>query len=107
MAALLMVSLFPIAFKWKLHTTGYFHDYVHFAAFLITAIFIWLLADSPIAKTLGFAGGLVFSYGQEWAENWLYHAGFEWRDVTTDLAGLLSGFALMMLITSLSPDRRN
>ena len=38
---------------------------------------------------------------QEWAENKLYHAGYEWRDVGTDLAGLVTGYALMLLITAL------
>jgi glycopeptide antibiotics resistance protein len=107
LAVLVMVSLLPLSFKWKLHTHGSLHDYLHYAAFFVTAIFLWLISKGALGRTFAFAAGLIFSYLQEWAENWIYHAGFEWRDVITDFAGLLSGFALMFLITSLLPARRD
>ena len=104
---LVAVSLFPVSFKLKLHTTGAMHDYGHYIAFLVTAIFLWLIAERPLGRIAGFLGGMVFSYSQEWAENKLYHAGFEWKDVGTDLAGLVSGFVFMVLVTTLLMDERS
>ena len=103
LALLIAVSLFPLAFKLKLHTSGPFHDYVHYIAFILTAIFLWLITERPSGKVFSFFGGIAFSYAQEWAENRIYHAGFEWRDVATDLVGLMSGYVLMLLVTFL-PD---
>jgi hypothetical protein len=106
LALLVVVSIFPVSFKLKLHTVGPYHDYGHYIAFILTGIFIWLIAGRTYGKVLGFAGGAAFSFAQEWAENKLYHAGFEWKDVATDGAGLITGFALMLLITSLFPGGR-
>ena len=101
-----MVSVFPVSFKLKLHTTGPYHDYGHYVAFIVTGVFIWLIAGRIYGKVLGFLGGAAFSYAQEWAENKIYHAGFEWKDVGSDLAGLVTGFALMLLFASLFPGDR-
>jgi len=98
---LVAVSIFPVSFKLKLHTSGVFHDVGHYLVFAFTAMFLWMITEGPLARVLGFVGGAVFSFSQEWAENRLYHAGFEWKDVGNDLAGLVSGFALMVLLTSL------
>lgn len=98
---LFVVSVFPVGFKVKLHTSGPLHDVGHYLAFVVTGILLWLIMKSPLSKVLGFIGGVAFVLSQEWTENWLYHAGFEWKDVGNDVAGLISGYALMILVGAL------
>jgi hypothetical protein len=98
------VSISPVSFKLKLHTIGPFHDFSHYIVYLLTGIFFWLAAGRWYGRLAGFVLGVLISAGQEWTENKLYRAGFEWKDVATDLAGLISGFALMLLITALLTD---
>ena len=101
---LIAISIFPLSFKLRLHTHGPFHNFAHYVAFLLTAVFLWFITERVWGRLLGLCGGVVFAYSQEWAENKLYHAGFEWKDVSTDIAGLISGFALMTLIRVLLSD---
>ena len=98
------VSISPLSFKLRLHTIGPFHDFAHYSVYLLTGIFFWLAADRWYGRLTGFVLGVMISAAQEWTENKLYHAGFEWKDVATDLAGLISGFALMLLLAVLLTD---
>jgi hypothetical protein len=107
LAFLTVISLFPVSFKLKLHMIGPLHDDSHYIVFFLTAIFLWLIAERPAGKAISFLAGLAFLYTQEWAENKIYHAGFEWRDVATDSLGLVTGFSLMFFVTCLATLRRD
>jgi hypothetical protein len=98
------VSITPLSFKLRLHTIGPFHDFGHYIVYGLTGIFLWLVAKRWQGRVAGFVFGIALSLGQEWAENKLYNAGYEWKDVNTDIAGLVSGFALVFLITALLAD---
>jgi hypothetical protein len=100
------VSITPLSFKLKLHTIGAYHDFGHYVVYAVTGIMLWLIAEQWFGKVAAFLFGFAVAFGQEWAENRLYHAGFEWRDVGMDLAGLVTGYALMLLITALLEDPR-
>jgi hypothetical protein len=99
------VSITPLSFKLRLHTTGVYHNLGHYVVYTFTGIFLWIVAKRWLGRILAFAFGVALALGQEWAENRLYHAGFEWKDVKNDIAGLVTGFALMLLITALTDDR--
>jgi hypothetical protein len=98
------VSVSPLSFKLKLHTIGVYHDIGHYAVYTLTGILLWIVVKHWYWRIPTFAGGLGLAFGQEWLENRLYHAGFEWKDVGTDLAGLVTGFALMLLVVALMED---
>ena len=98
------VSISPLSFKLRLHTTGVYHNIGHYVVYVITGILFWLITKSAYGKVFAFVLGVALAFGQEWIENKMYHAGFEWKDVGTDLAGLVSGFALMLLVMALADD---
>ncbi len=100
----LAVSVSPLSFKLKLHTVGPYHDFGHYLVYLVTAILICTSAKRLGGRVAGFFAAMVLALGQEWLENHMYHAGFEWKDVGSDLAGLVSGFALVTLVTVLFGD---
>ena len=100
------VSISPLSFKLKLHTTGGYHDFGHYCVYGLTGIILWLAADSWVGRIVTFLMGATLAFGQEWLENHMYHAGFEWKDVGSDLAGLVSGYALMLLFVALTSDER-
>ena len=104
LALVLAVSITPLSFKLKLHTIGVCHNLGHYVVYTVTGILLWLVVERWYLRVFAFMGGVTLAYGQEWAENKLYHAGFEWKDVATDLAGLVTGFALMLLIMALVED---
>lgn len=104
LALVIAVSITPLSFKLKLHTVGVYHNFGHYVVYAVTGIMLWLIAERWFSKIAAFLFGFAVAFGQEWAENRLYHAGFEWRDVGTDLAGLITGYALMLLITALMED---
>jgi hypothetical protein len=104
LALVIAVSITPVSFKLKLHMIGQYHNYGHYVVYAVTGIMLWLIAEQWTGKVAAFLFGFAVGFAQEWAENRLYHAGFEWRDVGTDLAGLITGFALMLLITTLLED---
>jgi hypothetical protein len=104
MAAVILLSISPLSMKLKLHTTGVYHDLGHYVVYTLSGILLWLVVKRWLLRILTFALGVLLAFLQEWAENALYHAGFEWKDVGTDLAGLVSGFALMLLIMALMMD---
>lgn len=110
LALVVAVSISPLSFKLRLHTIGPYHDFGHYIVYGLTGIFLWWVTKRWFSRVFAFLFGVGLSLGQEWIENKIYHAGFEWRDVGSDLAGLVSGFALMVLIAALMteprPDRR-
>ena len=106
LVVVIAVSISPLSFKLKLHTIGAYHDFGHYVVYALTGILLWLATDRWPFKLLAFLAGSTLAFAQEWIENRIYHAGFEWKDVGTDLAGLISGFALMLLITVLTTDER-
>ncbi len=107
LALLAAVSMFPLPYKHKLHIMGHYHDLSHYLGFLITGLFLWFMSDAVPGRLIAFLVGAAFSYSQEWAENALYHAGFEPKDVETDIAGLITAFSLMILIKALVMDSRS
>jgi len=105
LALVIAVSISPLSFKLKLHTVGLYHDIGHYVVYTLTGILLWVVVRRRwYLRVISFAFGVGLAYGQEWAENRIYHQGFEWKDVGTDLAGLVSGFALMLLIVALTMD---
>jgi hypothetical protein len=98
------LSITPLSFKLKVHTIGQLHDVGHYVVYTVTGLMLWLAAEKWLTRTLAFAFGVAVLLGQEWIENKLYHAGFEWRDVKTDLAGLATGLAVMVLFSALMSD---
>ena len=104
LALLIAVSITPLSFKLRLHTIGPFHDFGHYAVYTMTGIFLWLVAERWWARVFAFGCGVALALGQEWVENRMYHAGFEWKDVRTDMAGLATGLALMLLFSALAND---
>ena len=105
-ALVIAISISPLSFKLRLHTIGALHDFGHYVVYALTGIFLWIVAERRVTRVFAFLFGIVLSVGQEWAENRMYHAGFEWKDVVTDLAGLVTGFALMIVITALIGEPR-
>jgi hypothetical protein len=99
-----VLSILPFHFKSRLHTMGTYHNIGHYAVYLMTGILIWVAAERGSNRVIGFLLGVGLSFGQEWLENHVYHAGFEWRDVGTDLAGLISSFGLMLVVLALTDD---
>ena len=91
------LSVIPLSFKLKLHTTGHYHDFGHYFVFLITAVMACQLARRFAGRLFVFFVVLAVALIQEWLENHMYHAGYEWKDVVTDLAGIVTGFALVTL----------
>jgi hypothetical protein len=104
MILLIGLSVSPLSFKLKLHTVGPYHDFGHYIVYLLTAILICQVAKRFGGRVAGFFFALALALGQEWLENQMYHAGYEWKDVATDMAGTLSGFALVTLMTVLFQD---
>ncbi len=104
LALVIAVSISPLSFKLKLHTVGAYHDFGHYAVYTVTALLLWLAGRHWFGRMFTFSLGVGLAFAQEWAENKLYHAGFEWRDIGTDLAGLVSGYALMVMIVTLMTD---
>lgn len=104
LTAVIVVSVSPLSFKLKLHTIGAYHNFSHYVVYTLTGFLLWLVVERWYSRILTFLAGLSLAFGQEWLENKIYHAGFEWKDVVTDLAGLASGYALMLLITVLISD---
>jgi hypothetical protein len=98
------VSISPLSFKLRLHTTGIFHVIGHYVVYTLTGILLWMVAGRWFGRVSMFCVGLAMAFGQEWIENWIYHAGFEWRDVRTDLAGLVSGYLVMVVILVMRGD---
>jgi hypothetical protein len=103
---LIALSISPLSFKLRIHSQGAFHDFGHYTVYGATAILLWVMTKRTLSRFLAFAGGVGFAFGQEWIENVIYHAGFEWNDVRTDLAGLASGLFLVILVTTLMSDGR-
>lgn len=105
-ALVIAVSISPLSFKLRLHTIGPYHDLGHYLVYTATAIFCWLVAERWLGRLIAFGIAIVVAVGQEWAENRLYHAAFEWKDVRTDMAGLATGLAIMLLLNALlnNPD---
>lgn len=101
MVILVGISMLSVPYKLRFHIIGPHHDLNHYVAFVVTALFLWMISDTSLGRATGFLAGTAFAYSQEWAEHAIYHAPFEARDVRTDLAGLISGFALMILIKAL------
>ncbi len=100
------LSISPLSFKLRLHTIGVYHNIGHYLVYLLTGVLLWLIAERWYWRLLHFVLGMAVALGQEWAENRLYHAGFEWTDVRMDLAGLVTAYALMVLIVSLREAER-
>jgi hypothetical protein len=104
MVAVVALSISPLSMKLKLHTIGVYHDAGHYVVYALSGIMLWLVVKRWFLRVITFGLGVSMAFLQEWAENAIYHAGFEWKDVGTDLAGLVSGFALMLLIMALTMD---
>jgi hypothetical protein len=98
------VSISPLSFKLKLHTMGALHNFGHYCIYALTAVFLWLTVKRWQSRCFGFVFGVTLSLFQEWLENKLYRAGFEWKDVRIDFVGLVSGFALMLFIMAVMAD---
>lgn len=103
---IIAVSVLPLSFKLRLHTIGKNHDFGHYVVFSITGILFCLAIERWSGRWLLFLFGIVFALAQEWAENALYHAGYEWHDVWTDLAGLITGYVFMLMVTGLIADSK-
>jgi hypothetical protein len=88
----------PLSVKRAIGTTGVLHRAGHLAAFAVTTILFlqwkrharlhpWLLW--PV---------LTFAFALEWLEAFLFGGAFEWRDVATDIAGLLTALLLYAIL---------
>ncbi len=95
--AVVVLSLMPLKFKLLLGTTGPWHSWGHYFAFLITI----LIAASHIRQRTRqlWIGALTFLFASvmEGSEVIVYHNAFEWHDVLIDGLGILTGLVLLRL----------
>jgi hypothetical protein len=91
------LSLMPLSVKRTIGTTGVLHNGGHLAAFAITGIlFLQWRRPSRFQPWLLWPPA-AFALALESAEAVLFHNAFEWRDVATDVLGLLTGLLIYRL----------
>jgi hypothetical protein len=94
-----MLSFLPWRDKHALHTAGRFHSLGHLLVFSIVALLTVRISRSPLARILAFIGSLLFGFGIESAEHFVYHGRLEWKDVLVDAAGVIGGTLIAILNT--------
>ena len=92
------VSLMPFPMKMQLGTMGRLHAAGHYFAFLVTVFLLCKeLKDLP-GRVAGCAAAAALAILLEALETVMYRNRFEWRDVATDFAGVVTGIILVTLV---------
>ena len=100
---LFALALAPLHVKRYLHTTGHLHSAGHTIAFFITALLLLWNARGGRAELQRFAVALALAFGMEYAENFFYHAPFEWPDILLDLTGIITAWVVTSVFRSGRP----
>ena len=96
LGGLAAVSLMPLSIKRAIGTTGVLHHAGHLAAFVVTGILFlqwkrpersWPWLIWPLAA---------FAFALEYTEAAVYHNAIEWRDIVTDILGLLTALLVYL-----------
>jgi hypothetical protein len=86
----------PLSVKRVIGTTGVLHHAGHLAAFVVTGILFlqwkrpersWPWLIWPLAA---------FAFALEYTEAAVYHNAIEWRDIVTDILGLLTALLVYL-----------
>jgi hypothetical protein len=97
-AAVMLVSFLPGGDKHRLHTSGRFHSWGHFLAFVGVALGLARTTRSFAGRALLFAGSLMLGFAIEWGEHFVYQSPLEWKDVLVDGLGVVCG-TLLAIVT--------
>jgi hypothetical protein len=103
--AVAILSFLPEADKTALHTRGRFHSLGHFLIFSFVAFVAGRTSRSVQTRILLFVGALVFGFGIEFVEHYIYQAAIEWPDVLVDFVGVIGG-TLVALVSAPKVDRQ-
>jgi hypothetical protein len=96
-AGVAIVSFLPGDQKHLLHTRGRFHSWGHLLAFGVVAYAVAGIARSTRSHALFFVGAMVFGFGIELAEHFIFGNPLEWKDVWVDALGVVTGTLLAMV----------
>ncbi len=95
LAVVAAVSMMPLKLKYRVGTTGVFHDPGHFLIFFATTLLLCRTAPGRLVRC---AGVCAFAVAMEILEWVIYHNHFEWRDVLVDLLGVAIGFLVVSVL---------
>jgi hypothetical protein len=96
-AAVAVLSFLPGEDKHVLHTRGRFHSWGHLLAFATVAFFMAGTTRTMRGRVLFFIVALVFGFGIEIGEHFLFQSALEWKDVLVDALGVICGTVAAMV----------
>jgi VanZ family protein len=106
-AALVALSLAPVAWKDRLYTAGDLHDFGHVFIFAITTVIIAVTAVTGGRAVL--MAGAIWCLGAtlELAQTLFYGNSFEWSDLLTNGIGTGIGLLCVQIVTNSRRQQRN
>jgi hypothetical protein len=98
-AAFALSLLLPSDVKFRLHTQGALHPWLHLAVFSALGALVMLSTSRTRTRTFFLAGAMLLGLSIEYAEAARFHSKFEFYDVVTDTCGVLIGALVGWLLT--------
>jgi ornithine carbamoyltransferase len=97
--AFVLSLLLPSDVKFRLHTQGALHPWLHLAVFSALGALVMLSTSTTRTRVSFLAGAMFLGLSIEYAEAARFHSAFEPYDVMTDTCGVLLGALVGWLIT--------
>jgi hypothetical protein len=92
------LSFAPFAIKFHLRTIGAFHYLGHSSIFFVTAVLILWNATGLVSKAWRSVSVVLFGALLELLEAISFHNVFEWRDVLSDVVGVVIAVVLVSAV---------
>ena len=96
--AITLLSFLPGSSKAKLHTHGRYHSWGHLLIFCVIGFVMTRAARTERMRMWLFVAAMLFGFGIEIAEHFVFKSPLEWKDVFMDVTGVVGG-TLMALAT--------
>ncbi len=98
-AAFALSLLLPSDVKFRLHTQGALHPWLHLAIFSMLSAMAMLSSSRTRVRIFFLAGAMLLGLLIEYIEAIRFHSAFEFYDVATDTYGVLIGALVGWLLT--------
>ena len=100
LAAVVFVSFLPPSDKQIMHTEGRFHYWGHLVVFGALGFLSARAVKSPWTRVAVCLAGILFGFGMEVGEHFVFRSHMEWKDVFVDSMGVFAGSLFAIALDS-------